>query len=357
MGRSRDLANLGDYSASSFQIDTITDTSGGNTTSINSTTPTANTNVGKNVIINGAMQIWQRANSSTSAGGYFTVDRFSIQNNTANALSSDAPSTFKNSLDMSGTPGGSSGYAIFDQNIESWNINHMIGQTVTLSAYVKNVGTSTVNLSCELYYPNSQDNFSSVTYISSPTSQAITTGWTRVTFPSFTVPANAANGLRVRLFRYDASNNQQWRITGIQLELGNEATQFEHRSYNQELDLCRRYFQVVNCGGTSIGGTWFSGTDNFYAHACTITPMRTTPSATYTNLGGGNYWVNPGIAAYSNNTFTNFGISIQTIGGGQGATVRITQQRAGAVAGGATPTSFYGYQWESALRLTFDAEL
>lgn len=38
-------------------------------------------------------------------------------------------------------------------------------------------------------------------------------------------------------------------ITGVQLELGNRATAFEHRSFGQELALCHRYFQVLEGGG------------------------------------------------------------------------------------------------------------
>lgn len=286
---------------STLKVDAIVDSSAGNTTTINGTTPTIYNTVGKNVIINGAMQIWQRGTSSTSAGGYFTVDRFSIQNNTANSRSTDAPSQFQYSLDISGTTGGSSGYAIFDQNIESVNINHMVGQTVTLSAYVKNVGTSTVNLGCELYYANSTDNFSSVTYIASPTSQAITTGWTRVTFPSFTVPANAANGLRVRLFRYDASNNQQWRITGIQLELGSQATQFEHRSYGTELALCQRYFYLHSdtTNVTMPSGCCIDSTQVYGLFTLPVT-MRASPSLYSTLSATDKFRANSNVDSNSN---------------------------------------------------------
>jgi hypothetical protein len=97
----------------------------------------------------------------------------------------------------------------------------------------------------EVYRANSTDDFSAITLVSSLTSQPITSGWTRITFPAFAVPTTASTGLEVRIFRYDASNDQEWLITGVQLEVGTVATPFEHRSFGEELALCQRYFERV----------------------------------------------------------------------------------------------------------------
>ena len=40
-----------------------------------------------------------------------------------------------------------------------------------------------------------------------------------------------------------SSTDNDWSITGVQLEVGSVATDFEHRSHAQELDLCMRYYQ------------------------------------------------------------------------------------------------------------------
>ena len=37
-------------------------------------------------------------------------------------------------------------------------------------------------------------------------------------------------------------SGEYWMITGIQLEVGSNATEFEHRSYGEELALCQRYY-------------------------------------------------------------------------------------------------------------------
>jgi hypothetical protein len=185
----------------------------------------------RNHIINGAMQVAQRGTTSASTG-YQTVDRWKVNNCTNQAQLTDAPTGFSNSLEITGTVAGSSGYGLVDHYIETKNIISANGSSVILSAWVKNTGTSTVNVSCEAYYATAVDNFASSTLISSLTSQTITTGWTRIVFPAFTVPSAAAtNGLQLRIFRYDGSNSQKWQITGVQLERGTTATAYDHRSY------------------------------------------------------------------------------------------------------------------------------
>ena len=163
----------------------------------------------KNLFINGDMTIAQRGTTSSSTG-YQTVDRWQLNTGTQQEQKTDTPDArFSNSFEITGTTGGSSGYGICSQRIESKNILQALGQTCTLSAYVKNTGTSTVNVSVEVYRANSTDNFSGLTLLTSLTGQAITTSWSRITFPSFTVTDACATGLEVRKFRYDASNNQE----------------------------------------------------------------------------------------------------------------------------------------------------
>ena len=40
------------------------------------------------------------------------------------------------------------------------------------------------------------------------------------------------------------TQNATWYITGVQLEVGQNATEFEHRSFGEELKLCERYYEV-----------------------------------------------------------------------------------------------------------------
>ena len=233
----------------------------------------------KNLFINGDMSIAQRGTTSSSTG-YQTVDRWQLNTGTQQEQKTDTPDArFSNSFEITGTTGGSSGYGICSQRIESKNVLQALGQTCTLSAYVKNTGTSTVNVSVEVYRANSTDNFSGLTLLTSLTGQAITTSWNRITFPSFTVTDACATGLEVRIFRYDASNDQEWLLTGVQLEVGSSASDFEFLPTDVNLQRCYRYFQLINTGGVGkIIGTGGAYDNNTLLLTYTWVPKRTTPS-------------------------------------------------------------------------------
>ena len=49
------------------------------------------------------------------------------------------------------------------------------------------------------------------------------------------------------------TNNATWQLTGVQLEVGSVATDFEHRSMHTETLLCKRYFN--NFGATTATQT------------------------------------------------------------------------------------------------------
>ena len=72
-------------------------------------------------------------------------------------------------------------------------------------------------------------------------------------------------------------------VTGLQLEAGKNATEFEHRSYGEELALCQRYFQVIGGGKPSaaIFGGDASSTSNVYTHIpLSGGSMRSSPTVT-----------------------------------------------------------------------------
>ena len=79
-----------------------------------------------------------------------------------------------------------------------------------------------------------------------------------------------------------AANGNYWRITGIQLEIGNEHTEFEHRSLEEELSLCKRYYQQVGPASSSVmilTGAG-NGTQRIRGMHQLIPEMRTTPTVT-----------------------------------------------------------------------------
>jgi len=114
-----------------------------------------------------------------------------------------------------------------------------------------------------IWWINSGSNFSSGT---------TRTEWTTYSATDSN-PANLGVG---------GSTSDYFAITGVQLELGSTATDFEHRSYGEELALCERYY--VNAGfGTNDGGVLSPSVDPQYSQiraAYTKFPvtMRATPN-------------------------------------------------------------------------------
>ena len=79
------------------------------------------------------------------------------------------------------------------------------------------------------------------------------------------------------------TNDATFEITGVQLEVGSVATDFEHRSYADELRRCQRYYQVVAEGQNSIIGICYTISSYFYSIIDLLVPMRTTPTMEVSN--------------------------------------------------------------------------
>ena len=79
-----------------------------------------------------------------------------------------------------------------------------------------------------------------------------------------------------------AATNNYWRITGVQLEIGSEHTEFDHRTHEEELSLCKRYYQQVGPASSSVmilTGAG-NGTQRIRGMHQLIPEMRTTPTVT-----------------------------------------------------------------------------
>jgi len=253
------------------------------------TTKLATPNLGRrNLIINGAMQVAQRGTSVTSISteGYKTVDRFKWTMDSTSAVfthsqSTDAPTGegFANSLKVDVTTADTSlasgNQTRLEQRIEGQDVQQLAKGTsnakkVTLSFWVKayQTGTYVVNIQdvdnsrliAKTYTVNSSatweyktitfdgdttgtldnDNGLSLNLVwylgagSDYTSGTLATSWESLT------NANRAAGQTVDIA---TSTSNYWQITGVQLEVGEQATPFEHRSFGEELALCQRYYE------------------------------------------------------------------------------------------------------------------
>ena len=85
------------------------------------------------------------------------------------------------------------------------------------------------------------------------------------------------------------TNDSTLEFTGLQLEVGDHATDFEHRSFAQELTLCQRYYEVLVSGNNKAwGGAVVMYSANETHHQCNWVEKRATPSLEY--VTGSDYY-------------------------------------------------------------------
>jgi hypothetical protein len=237
----------------------------------------------KNRIINGNMSIWQRGTSFSAIG--YTADRWSFYAGTSPVVtqSTDVPTGYRYSAALSGT--GSTG---FTQKIESYNVSDLSGQTITVSFWLKQTsGAGSNAISISLSYATAQDNFGSTTSIGS-TNITTTSSWAQYSATFTNLPSGVTNGLQCTIVT-NSGSAVAFQLTGVQLEVGTAATNFDVRSYGTELGLCYRYYYlmsgVVNqdilVGTACDQSTWLR-----YGFALPTT-MRTAPSLV--SAGGTSY--------------------------------------------------------------------
>ena len=283
----------------------------------------------RNLIINGAMQVAQRGTSSTSSG-YQTVDRFEYRfggtdeaptQTQADVASGTTPYTlgFRKSYKIQNgnqTSGAGAGDNIYlrtrleAQDIANSGWNYTSSSSfITLSFWVKS------SVAQNFYgYVRSVDGTAQNYPFETGSLSADT--WTKVTK---TIPGNSNlqfsndpdNGLNLVVVApfwgtdYTASsvtlnqwaayasgtrtpdNTSTWyttndatlEITGVQLEVGSVATDFEHRSFHDEMQRCRRYYLRL-IDGTQQAVANFTGFTATSGYSMIIAPvqMRTTPT-------------------------------------------------------------------------------
>jgi len=212
---------------------------------------------GKNAIINGGMDIWQRGTTTTS-GGYQTADRWNNSVSGTTTISqetTDLPNGFQYGIKF--VTAASSSFAQFKTYLERTSVIPLRNQVVTISGYLKITGGFSGNWVGQIYYSNTTDTATSVTtQVGSNVTigTSATSAWTRFSFQS-TIPSDAV-GLGV-LFVPDTlqASGVTVRTTGIQLELGSTATTFSRAggSIGGELGLCQRYYYRSSSTGANPG--------------------------------------------------------------------------------------------------------
>ena len=338
---------------STIQTNAIVDAAGGNTATVNGISPLANSaRFARNLIINGGMQVWQRATSATAVtnSSYGTVDRFRFWENTDGAYtaeqSTDVPSGqgFSYSTKLQVTTADTSltaaQYAQFAQRIEAQNLQQLCygtseAKTVTVSFWVKS--SKTGNYAFNMYKPaaghtayiyyksftiNTANTWEKKTITVSPTAGStsfitasgggIDTSTSNAMEVYFTLSMGSTyqgatdNSWSTNTSHYTTSSNVNWLdstsnnfyLTGVQLEVGDTATDFEHRTYAEELAACQRYYYRTAPANTYSWFAW-GGYSNTTTNAIVFLQiperMRAAPTLGY----GGNFQLADGHGVYT----------------------------------------------------------
>jgi len=293
--------------------------------------PTAGALSNRNKIINGDMRIDQRnagASVTINDAGAYVVDRWSVQEVADGALSVQrdtvAPAGFTNSLKVTVTTAdtslAASQYANIRQPIEGFNAADLAfgtasAATVTVSFWVRSSLTGTFggalsNSAENRSYPFTYAIASANTWEQKTVAVVGDTSGTWLTDNgiglwvvfglgvgtdrSGTAGAWAAANYRSATGATSVIGtlNATFYITGVQLEVGDKATPFEHRSFGDELAKCQRYYQTTGNGANptnAFGGAVFvtyPSNDYAYGSARFHSTMRANPTVVlYDNSG------------------------------------------------------------------------
>lgn len=291
----------------------------------------------RNLIINGAMQVAQRGTSATSLGngnsGYHTVDRFRFAEGGTPTYaftmsqSTTAPTGFSNSLKLDCTTEdtslASTDALLVEQYIEAQNLQHLkygttSAESVTLSFWVRSNLTGTYAV---WFYQEDDNRAASKTYtinsadtwehkkitlsgdqtgvIDNNNGAGFRIAWYLASGTSYTSGTantdwqtldntNRAAGLNVNLA---SSTSNEWYLTGVQLEVGDTATDFEHRSYGDELRRCQRYYYKIIPGSNASGYASCNSNNTSRSDAICHFPvtMRIIPTAVETTGTAADY--------------------------------------------------------------------
>lgn len=278
----------------------------------------------RNLIINGAMQVAQRGTSFTGVtSDTYTVDRFQYAEGSGGGSvastitqSSDSPDQFGNSLKLEVTTadtlsGGENvafRYRSEGRDGQRLKFGTSSAEKFTVSFWAKASVVGTYSL--QIFAP-ARSALSSYTINSANTWEYKTITFNGDT--SVALPNTSASGFEVvwhldagssditAAYDWDntgafravtgqvnlmANTGNTWQITGVQLEVGDTATPFEHRSYGDELAKCQRYYYrenfTSNDHGIATQSNWNS--QALYGVWSIPATMRANPTGSYSSL-------------------------------------------------------------------------
>lgn len=282
----------------------------------------------RNLFENGAMRVAQRGNSKTGITGAIenlNVDRTKLATSSLGTWTStseqDGPAGFVRSLKLNCTTAdaspASTDYAIARVNLEAVNLQPLEygtadAKAMTISFYVKS--NKIGNASLELIQSDNSNKMYSTSY---EIEEEDTWEYKTITIPGDTaglINDDTGTGIAINFWLNSGSSytsgslsnawqalnqpdrncsnlgvggavNDNWSITGLQIEIGEKATPFEHLNYGDYLHKCQRYY--LKGPAVAIYGQRWAGDDTFVVWNFPV-QMRDTPTITGTfNIGSG----------------------------------------------------------------------
>ena len=275
----------------------------------------------KNLVINGNMAIDQRNNgSSFTATDHYVLDRYKLKENTSGSFSinRDAfpvgdqhPEGHRYAMQIACTGADTSlsgnEHGVIFQFIEGFNtigtgFGTKAAKNMTLSFWVKTNVPGTYSITLQNGAQNRgqvkeyQAGMSgmvwekiSVTFsgcndgtwvVSTASGMKITWGLAGAQSSYATTDIDAWKSSNLFLsadqVNFFSSTNNRFFLTGVQLEIGDQATEFEHRSYGEELALCQRYYYQTTSHYHFLHKNGYYESQLFYFP----TTMRSNPSVT-----------------------------------------------------------------------------
>ena len=265
----------------------------GNLESVNNATP-----LGPNYIINGAMDIWQRGTSFSSAG--YTADRWLIQANGSGATRTISRQSFTPGNEISGNEaqyylrysqsvaGSGATFNLIDHRIE--DVRTLAGQTITVSFWAKAAAAATYTSQVQQVFGVGG---SAEVQAVSTQSISVTTSWQRFSY-TFTMPSISGKTIgpdSYVVFRINLPNNATFTLDlwGVQVEAGQYATPFRRNanSIQAELAACQRYYEILVPPSSVTGAGFVNSATSAYIHLPFRTTKRASATVSYVGTIGG----------------------------------------------------------------------
>ena len=279
----------------------------------------------RNMVTNGDIRIDQRnggASVTQTVAAVYTLDRwqmfgdvtskFSVQQN---AGSVTPPAGFTNYLGVTSLSAytlGTNERFFVRHKIEGYNISKLAfgtanAKSITLSFWVRSsltgtFGGSIQNSAGNRSYPFTFTISAATTWEYKTITVAGDTTGTWLTTNGIGLVVNFGLGVQGSTYAgtagaWNSNNNYSatggnsvvgtsgatFYLTGVQLEVGDTATPFEHRSYGDELARCQRYYYEISGNNSLVGHGFYYGSSEIDVLVNFPVPMRTSPTLTSSN--------------------------------------------------------------------------